>query len=167
MDNFNPFDFLKDRGLFNALQTMEKLQQTPRLKSYIDSLLGPNFWAQVMENDHYDFHKMEVFQTSDEVIVMAEIPALESESDVRISLKGLTLLLEAIVPVQNMDDQSDRVFLNRQMNNQSSRKLSRRINLPYPVKTFGAKAQYKNGVLEIRLPKELLADDSHIEVQFL
>lgn len=167
MDGFNPFDFLKEKSLFGSFQSLENLQQIPWLEQYINNLLGPNFFSQVMGNQQHDFNKMEVFQTSDEVIVMAEIPALESESDVRISLKGLTLLLEATVPVQNMEAQSDGVVLNRQMNNRSSRKLSRRINLPFPVKTFGARAQYKNGVLEIRLPKELLADDSHIEVQFL
>lgn len=167
MDNFNSFDFLKNRGLLDAFQTLERLQQTPRLKSYIDSLLGPNFWDQVMENHYYDFHKMEVFQTSDEVIVTAEIPALEKESDVHISLKGLTLLLEATIPVQNMEAQFNGLGLNRQMNNRSSRKISRSVKLPFPVKSFGATALYKNGMLEIRLPKELLADESHIGVQFL
>ncbi len=164
MENFNPFDLFRDRGLFNTFQTLEELQQTPWLKSYIDSLLGNNFWAQVMENQHCNLHKIEVFQTTDEVIVMAEIPSLETTNDVQISIRGLTLLLEATVPVQT---QSDGVVLNGQLNNRSSKKLSRRITLPFPVKSFGSKAQYKNGVLEIKLPKETLIDEAQIEVQFL
>lgn len=167
MDEFNPFDFLKDKGLFNAFHTLEKLQQTPWLEKHISSLLGPNFWSEVIGDQHSDFNKMEVFQTADEVIVIAEIPGLEKESDVRISLKGITLFLEATIPVQNREAQFDGVVLNRKMDNQPDRKISRKVNLPFPVKSFGAKALYKNGVLEVKLPKELLTDESHVEVQFL
>lgn len=167
MDGFNPFDFLQNKVFFDPLHSVKNLQQIPGLKEYITNLLGQNFLSQVMSNQQTDFGKIEVFQTTDEVIVMAEIPALETENNVHISLKGLTLFLEATIPVQNMEAQFDGLGLNRQMNNRSNGKISRRVNLPFPVKSFGAKALYQKGVLEIRLPKELLADDSHIEVQFL
>lgn len=167
MDGFNPFDFLQNKVFFDPLHSLKNLQQIPGLEQYINNLLGNKFLSQVMSNQQAGFIKIEVFQTTDEVVVIAEIPELETENNVHISLKGLTLLLEATIPVQNMEAQFDGLGQSRQMNNRSSRKISRRVKLPYPVKSFGAKALYKNGILEIRLPKELLADDSHIEVQFL
>lgn len=152
MNGFNPFDFLKEKGLFGAFHSLDNLQQMPWLEKYLNNLLGPDFWSQVMGNRQHGLNKTEVFQTTDEVIVTAEIPGLENERDVRIHLKGLTLFLEATIPADSI---------------KAGRKITRKVNLPFPVNSFGARALYKNGILEIRLPKEPHIDESHIEVKFL
>lgn len=147
MDGFNPFDFIKNKGFLSIMESLDNLQQRSWLEKYINNILGPNFWSLVTENPVQDLNqkKIEIFQTTDEVIVIGEIPGLDKESDIRIFIRGMTLFLETATPADT----------------------THKINLPAPVSSFGAKALYKNGIMEIRLPKEPLPNESHVDIQFL
>ncbi len=174
MNNFNPFDgvkfnpleALKDKNVPGASFWLESLNQNPWLSKYIEDILGPDFWQKVLGKRHSHIHTS-VFETSDEVIVRAEIPGLEKESDVIITLQGMTLSLEANIPEPSVAE-NDRVIPLHNQITKGTRKLVTGIKLPCAVRDFGARANYKNGILEVRLPKEFVSSASHrINVKFL
>jgi HSP20 family protein len=76
---------------------------------------------------------VDVFETQDEVTVVAEIPGVEKEKiDVKVSEDGRTLIISAT---------------------NEKRKYYKEVELPAKVDPTSAKANYKNGVLEVRLKK--------------
>ncbi len=167
MNNFNPFEILKDKNIPGVSNWLEHFHQNPWLEKYINDILGPDFWRQVMGNQASRI-RTNIFETSDEVIVRAEIPGLERESDLRVMLKGSTLSFDATVPATNGGFGNDKVILHSKAGKQHAQKIAHSVNLPCPVRDFGAKATYKNGILEVKLPKEYVSYDSHkINVQFL
>jgi len=76
---------------------------------------------------------IDVFESGDEVTVIAEMPGVEKEKiDVKVTEDGRTLIINA----------SD-----------SSRRYYKEVELPAKVDPASAKASYKNGVLEVKLKK--------------
>ncbi|MEL9908157.1 MAG: archaeal heat shock protein Hsp20 [Desulfurococcus sp.] len=76
---------------------------------------------------------IDVFESGDEVTVIAEIPGVEKDKiDVKVSDDGRTLIISA----------SD-----------TNRRYYKEVELPSKVDPSSAKASYKNGVLEVKLKK--------------
>ncbi|AFL66857.1 archaeal heat shock protein Hsp20 [Desulfurococcus amylolyticus] len=76
---------------------------------------------------------IDVFESGDEVTVIAEIPGVEKDKiDVKVSDDGRTLIINA----------SD-----------TNRRYYKEVELPSKVDPSSAKASYKNGVLEVKLKK--------------
>jgi len=76
---------------------------------------------------------IDVFESGDEVTVIAEMPGVEKEKiDVKVTEDGRTLIINA----------SD-----------SNRRYYKEVELPAKVDPASAKASYKNGVLEVKLKK--------------
>ena len=76
---------------------------------------------------------VDVFESADEVTVIAEMPGVEKEKiDVKVSEDGKTLIINA---------------------SNEKRKYYKEIELPTRVDPSSAKATYRNGVLEIKLKK--------------
>ncbi|GAB4270670.1 Hsp20/alpha crystallin family protein [Thermincola ferriacetica] len=167
--NFNPFDALKERNIPSVSMWFEQMKQFPWLEKYINDILGPNFWRQITGGKQQSFSsKTEVFETSDEVIVKLPIPGLEKTTDIRVKLSGVTLWIEASPPANIVELDHDRIKLHKDAEPVSPRKISHTVKLPAPVNYLDAKAIYKSGTLEIRLPKEFNSEDTHdIRVNFL
>ncbi|MEM1628225.1 MAG: archaeal heat shock protein Hsp20 [Desulfurococcaceae archaeon] len=76
---------------------------------------------------------VDVFETADEVTVIAEIPGVEKEKiDLKVSEDGKTLIINA---------------------SNEKRKYFKEVELPARVDPSSATASYKNGVLEVKLKK--------------
>lgn len=127
------------------------------------------FPAQIFQDDW--FHQfMPVFQggirvdvreNANEVIVSAEIPGLEKKEDIKIVVHDDHLHLSGTI-LQAKEEKGENTFRSERYYG----RFSRNVPLPSPVEEHGAKANYKNGILEIRLPKAKVESGRQIEVNF-
>jgi HSP20 family protein len=90
---------------------------------------------------------MDVYETKDDMTLVCDLPGVR-ENEVTVSIMGdvLTVKGERKLLTEPQDDNYHR--LERWFG-----KFERRVVLPMPVQADGVKASYRDGVLEIRLPK--------------
>lgn len=107
--------------------------------------------------------QIDLCETETEIIVTSDLPGLEKEN---ISVRLLdpdTLIIKAEqqqVETEQMDDAG--TYHLRERRNGC---MQRSIHLPSPVTNQGAKASFKNGVMEIVLQKEITTEGVHIEIE--
>jgi len=91
---------------------------------------------------------IDIYETEKEIIASCDLPGLEKKEDVQIQIDDNILSISGVINRENeIKDQHvhrQERFLGR---------FHRSISLPSRVSTEGIKATYKNGVLEIRMPK--------------
>lgn len=102
---------------------------------------------------------MDVYEDKDEVVVKAEVPGLSKE-DLDVTLTESTLTLKG--EKKQEEEVKEKNFYR---NERSTGSFVRTIDLPTDVKTDQTKATFKNGVLEIRLPKTEEAKRKLIKVK--
>lgn len=96
-----------------------------------------------------DFH-IDVCENENDIIVVTDLPGIEKE-DISVKLLNPETLLiktEQHETCENIDDAGTYHIRERRLGS-----MQRSIRLPAAVETEGAKASFKNGVMEIRLPK--------------
>ena len=104
---------------------------------------------------------VDVFETDTDVVVKAEIPGVDKkELDISITDNDVTIKGEAMKD----EEVREEGYYRRERRYGS---FSRTVPLPGPVETDKAKASFKDGVLEIRIPKtpEEQAKVTKIEVE--
>jgi HSP20 family protein len=105
--------------------------------------------------------RVDVRENPKEVIVSAEIPGLEKKEDVQISVHDTHLHLSG--KIERATEQQDENFHRTE---RFYGRFERTVSLPCPVVETGAKATYRNGVLEVRLPKAEHRQGKQIDVEF-
>jgi len=98
---------------------------------------------------------VDVYQDKDQFTVVAEIPGLKKE-DIEVSLHGDTLTISGERKSQEKEEglRTERFF----------GKFQRSLTLPSAVSADKVRASYKDGVLEVVLPKAEEAKPKQIEV---
>jgi len=94
-----------------------------------------------------DLPAIDVYTEKDEVVVKAEIPGL-TKDEIDVSVSGNTLTIKGEKKKEEETKDKDYYQCER-----SYGAFSRSIELPAEVKADSVKATFKDGVLEIRLPK--------------
>jgi HSP20 family protein len=102
---------------------------------------------------------VDIFEDKDEVVVKAEIPGMVKE-DVDVNIAENTLTISGEKKKEEKVEKKDYYCLER-----SYGSFSRSFHLPSDVQTEKAKATFKNGILEIRLPKTEEAKKKEIKVK--
>lgn len=102
---------------------------------------------------------IDLSETSDKVIVKAEIPGI-NPGDVNISLQDNSLLLSG--EKKEEKEESGKSFYRME---RSCGRFSRTIDLPSSVDPDKVTAEYKNGVLEITMEKKEAVKPKHITVK--
>jgi HSP20 family protein len=90
---------------------------------------------------------VDMYETKDDLVVSAELPGVK-EKDIHLSIVGdmLSLRGQRMADQQVRDEQYHRI-------ERWSGSFERHIQLPIPVQSDRVRASYRDGVLEIRLPK--------------
>jgi HSP20 family protein len=105
--------------------------------------------------------RVDVRENQSEVIVTAEIPGLEKKDDVNITVHDNHLHLSGKIERSN-EPTDENIHRMERFYGQ----FSRTVALPSSVDDSAAKATYRNGVLEVRIPKAPKQVGRQIDVDF-
>lgn len=104
--------------------------------------------------------RVDVHEDEKAFYVKAEIPGME-EKDLNVSIHNNVLTISGEKKDERIMDDKDRNYYYCE---RSFGSFSRSIELPESIKRDSVKASYKNGVLEIELPKDEAAQPRKIEI---
>ena len=124
-----------------------------------DNLFDDNFgrsWAQPNTSKWYP--AVDVLESKDSYHIRAELPGMKKE-DIKVEVKDGTLTLSGERKSEKLAEDVEYRHVER-----VDAKFWRSFSLPETVKRDGIEATYKDGVLEIRVPKEEKAKPRQIEV---
>lgn len=102
---------------------------------------------------------IDVIETDKEVIATAEMPGLEKQ-DIKINVTEDRLEISAETKHEEKKEEKGYVYRERR-----SGSYYRAISLPSPVDPDKSKASYKNGVLEIKMPKTEVKKKTPLKVE--
>ena len=102
---------------------------------------------------------IDVIETDKEVIATAEMPGLEKQ-DIKINLAEDRLEISA--ETKHEEKKEEKGYLYRERRSGS---YYRAISLPSPVDPDNSKASYKNGVLEIKMPKTEIKKKKPLKIE--
>jgi len=102
---------------------------------------------------------VEMYETNDEVVVRAEMPNVDpSNVDVTVANDAVTIK----GTVRQEEEKKDRAYFRRELRYGY---YVRTLPLPAEVTGAAAKATYKDGVLEVKIPKSERAKPTSVKVQ--
>ena len=104
------------------------------------------------------FPKVDVIDKDEEIVVRAEIPGVEKD-DLDVSLSENMLTIKGTTKHEEKEEHGD--YFRREM---SRGTFSRTVALPAEVDDGKAKASFKDGVLELNLPKAETSKRRNIKV---
>jgi HSP20 family protein len=90
---------------------------------------------------------VDMFATNDDLVLSVELPGVD-EKDVNVSITGDLLTIKGERRFENQVKEQELLHVERTYG-----KFERMIQLPMAVQTDRVKATYRDGVLEIKLPK--------------
>lgn len=102
---------------------------------------------------------LDMYEEKNEVVVKAELPGMAKE-DIDIKLSDSTLTLKGEKRKEEEVKEKDYYRCEREYGS-----FLRTVQLPAEVKADGAKATFKDGVLEVRLPKSEEAKKKEVRLQ--
>ncbi len=102
---------------------------------------------------------IDIKETEQEIVLKADVPGLSFE-DIDVQLENGTLTLRA---ERKFEKTEEKAGWHRQ--ERSYGKFERVFDLPETIEVEAVKADYKNGVLTIALPKKEIAKPKQIKVQ--
>ncbi|HEX2565395.1 MAG TPA: Hsp20/alpha crystallin family protein [Burkholderiales bacterium] len=104
--------------------------------------------------------KVDVAEKNGEYKVTAELPGVKKE-DIQVSIDGAQVTLAAEIKQEKEASQDERVLHTERVFG----KVSRSFTLPQEVDEAGAQAKFRDGVLELTLPKKAAAQRKQITIQ--
>ncbi|HHY39329.1 MAG TPA: Hsp20/alpha crystallin family protein [Clostridia bacterium] len=102
---------------------------------------------------------VDLWETDKDVMVTAELPGVDPDN-VEINVTENTISISGETKIE--EEVKERNFIRKE---RSYGKFSRSLSLPVPVKPDEAEASFKDGILEIRLPKAQQARVRSIKVK--
>lgn len=132
-------------------------------------MLDP-FWNEMdrlfrhrQENYMDGLYRIDIEETQQKVMVTVEIPGIEKPEDLVITLDENRLTIEGEIRKTAYDEESESVARHSE---RYFGKFSRLLTLPALVKTDGAHASYRNGLLRLSFLKDTHPAARNIEVDF-
>lgn len=145
-------ELLKRKEVWDPFDLLNNLQ-TDINKAFTRSLVRENPWVRSFTP------AIEIKEESDKFLVHADMPGLKKE-DLTISVEGNLLTIQG-----ERKTESDNKSQGYHYSERSYGSFSRSVELPTEVVADKVKASYKNGVLEIMLPKSENVQKKQIDVK--
>jgi len=111
------------------------------------SLAGPAWWPGLREAGSEIAPSIDIYEEGDDVVVKAELPGMKKEN-IEVDLTDDTITISG---EKKKEEKIERKGYYRHERSYGS--FARSFSLPSEVRTDEAKAEFKDGVLEIRIPK--------------
>lgn len=102
---------------------------------------------------------VDMYDNEKEIVVKAEVPGMDKK-DIKISVSDSTLTIKGEMKKEEETKEEDYYYAER-----SYGSFSRRLELPSKVQESKIKANFKNGILEIHLPKAPEAKAKEIKIE--
>lgn len=102
---------------------------------------------------------VDMYDKKDEIVVKAEIPGVEKEN-INISVSENTLTIKGEMKKEEEVKEEDYYYSEREYGS-----FARMLSLPAKVQSDKIKASFKNGILEIHLPKAEEAKPKEVKVE--
>jgi len=104
--------------------------------------------------------KVDITEANGGYVVTAELPGVRKE-DIQVSIDGAEVTLSAEVKREKETKQDERVLHTER----AFGKVTRSFTLPQEVDESKAEAKYRDGVLELKLPKKAAAQRKQVTIQ--
>ncbi|WP_457600983.1 Hsp20/alpha crystallin family protein [Hydrogenivirga sp.] len=127
-----------------------------RIRREFDRLLEDAF--PVGEREQILAPPVDVYETDTEVVVKAEVPGVKKE-DIDVTIKENAVHIRA-ERKEEKEEKTENVHRVERFYGV----IERVVPLPTEVKPEEAKAEYKDGVLEIRIPKVKVSKEAKVQV---
>ncbi len=127
-------------------------------RSMFDDLWDDGFSRGAIQNGARWHPAVDVLESKDAYLIHAELPGMKRE-DIKVEVKDGVLVLSGERKAEKLADGVEYRHTER-----VSAKFWRSFSLPETVKQDGIEANYKDGVLEIRVPKVEKAKPRQIEI---
>lgn len=132
-----------------ALSPFEELER--RIEDFFRrsfSIFGPTWWPRLRLPEFEEITpSVDIFEEAEDVVVKAELPGMKKE-DIEVKLTDNTITISGEKKKEEKIEKKDYYRLER-----SYGSFCRAFSLPVEVQTDKAKAQFKDGILEVRIPK--------------
>ncbi|GGH84593.1 HSP20 family protein [Pullulanibacillus pueri] len=143
-----------------ALVPYDPFRQMSNMRRQFDRFFSD--LPMTMENDYgLGNIRVDVHETENEVVATCDIPGLEKKDDVDITIENDTLNVSGSIHKTHEVEEE-----NMHRKERFTGRFHRSISLPSAVSHEGVKATYKNGVLEVRMPKMMRDNKQRIDVDF-
>ena len=141
------------------LSKWEPFRDMLSLRADMDRLFNSLFGRSPEEREGFWAPVVDIEEDNESIMVKAEIPGMKKD-DIKVSVQGnmLTITGERKQESEIKDKTYHRV-------ERSYGKFSRTISLPTDVETDKVKASYKDGILNITLPKPEAVKPKHVDVE--
>jgi HSP20 family protein len=103
--------------------------------------------------------KIDVIERDGEILVRAELPGVEKK-DLDVSLTDRTVTIKASTRTESKEEKGD--YFRQEI---STGQVSRTVTLPAEVNGQKATAEFKDGLLEITIPKTPVANRIRVDVK--
>jgi HSP20 family protein len=124
-------------------------------------VLGEDFWQEIGQLIPISGPRIDMYHSPSTMVVLVELPGLETKDQIEIQLEGQTLLLKGEIPC-SYPVTDNRVILKERFFGQFQRTLA----LPKSVTVSGVVAKYSKGLLIIELPIEESAQQTNIPINY-
>ncbi|GAW93664.1 Hsp20/alpha crystallin family protein [Calderihabitans maritimus] len=131
-----------------ALVRWDPLRELSQLRNQMNQVFERLYDPFMLQRYEAYEPKLDVYETDTEVIATAEIPGLENKEDLQVSVTEDSLSIQG-----ELKRKSEIKEQNFYRSERFFGTFSRTIPLPARVEPDKAKAFYKNGILEVRIPK--------------
>lgn len=137
----------------------EPFESLNRMHARINGLLEENFGgSRTRPSYHTWYPRVDVLESKDAYVIRAELPGMKKE-DFNLELKDGTLTLAGERKAEKAAEGVEYRSVER-----VEGKFFRSFSLPETVKHDGIQATYKDGILEISIPKAEAAKPRQIEI---
>ncbi len=125
-------------------------------------ILGEDFWYEINRMMPKQGPPIDIYKTEQQVVVVVEVPGLESPDKAEIKIKGLKLLISGEVPWIYPAHEDEMLQKER-----LSGRFKREVTLPNDIVPGGlVEAKYKAGLLEINIPRLATEEEHQIPIEF-
>lgn len=149
------------RPFSRSVERWDPFRDLSDIQSEMNRLFDTFFGRPVRIGDRVWAPRVDVSETKDELVVSAELPGV-NEKEVQVSITGdlLTIKGERNQEQETKDENYHRL-------ERFYGKFERNIPLPIPIESGKVKAMYRNGVLEIHLPKAEQVKPKEVKIEVM
>jgi HSP20 family protein len=143
-------------GFHETFRQLENIRRD--FDRFFTSDLSP---FRILGHQNFAGPSIDIHETDNEVVAGCDIPGLNKRENVDIQIDNNVLTISGTV---NRTNEVKEENLHR--SERFVGRFQRSISLPCHVNNEGTKASYKNGVLEIRMPKTQMESKKKVDIDF-